>query len=49
MNLPTILVLLLLAATVILAVRVYWRHCGKSDGCRGGCSCCVGNCEKKKE
>ena len=42
-------ILLLLVAAVILAVRVYRRHCGKSDCCRGGCSCCAGNCEKKKK
>ena len=49
MNLSTIMVLLLLVAAVILAVRVYRRHCGKSDCCRGGCSCCAGNCKRTEE
>ena len=49
MNLPTILVLLLLAAAVIMAVRVYRRHCGKSDCCRGDCSCCAGNCKRMEK
>ena len=49
MNLSTIMVLLLLVAAVIMAVRVCRRHCGKSDCCRTGCSCCAGNCKRTEE
>lgn len=47
MNLATILVLLLLAAAVTAAIRVY-RKQGKSDCCRGGCGSSCDTCCKKK-
>ena len=48
MNLATILVLLLLAAAVTAAIRVY-RKQGKCDCCRGGsCGSCDTCCKKKR-
>ena len=47
MNLATILVLLVLAAAVMAAIRVY-RKQGKSDCCRGGCGGSCNTCCKKK-
>ena len=47
MNLATILVLLVLAAAVMAAIRVY-RKQGKSDCCRGGCGGCNTCCKKKR-
>lgn len=47
MNLATILILLVLAAAVAAAIRVYRRQ-EKSDCYRGGCGSCDTCCKKKR-
>lgn len=46
MNVPTIVLLIIVVAAIVLAVHHVWKNRGKScDGCNGGCSCNSGGCD----